>query len=88
LIRINLLPKVTRRRLPGRTLLEVALPLIALGVVFLLWAVITAQNAGLQRDIEAADKELKDRPPPWRACWNSTGRSPRCASEKGWSATC
>lgn len=58
MIRINLLPKVTRRRVPGRTLLEVALPLAALAAVLVLWAMISGQNASLRRDIASADEEI------------------------------
>lgn len=58
MIRINLLPRVPRRRLPGRQFMEAALPLVALAAVLVLWAVISGQNAGLRRDIASADEDI------------------------------
>jgi len=60
LIRINLLPKAPRRRVPGRALLDVGLPVAALVIAVLLWAVLAGQNAALNRDIQAADREIAE----------------------------
>ncbi len=60
MIRINLLPKAPRKVLPGRTLLEIGFPVAVLGVVIMLWAVLTGQNAALQRDVRTADKEIAE----------------------------
>lgn len=60
MIRINLLPKVPRKILPGRTIIEIGLPVAVLGVVIVLWAVLAGQNAALQRDVDAANKEINE----------------------------
>ncbi|HET8679962.1 MAG TPA: PilN domain-containing protein [bacterium] len=60
MIRINLLPKVSRKVLPGRTILEIGFPAAVLGVAIVLWAILAGQNAALQRDIDAANKEINE----------------------------
>ncbi len=60
MIRINLLPKAPRKILPGRAFLEIGLPVTVLGVAVLLWAVLAGQNAALQRDVDAANKEINE----------------------------
>ncbi|MGH2374038.1 MAG: PilN domain-containing protein [bacterium] len=60
MIRINLLPKVPRKILPGRTILEVGLPVAVFGIAIVLWAVLAGQNAALQRDIDVANKEIAE----------------------------
>lgn len=63
MIRINLLPRAPRRRLPGRQFLEIGLPLVVLGLAVVLSIVIFSQNAALQRDIASAEKEIADLQP-------------------------
>jgi Tfp pilus assembly protein PilN len=63
LIRINLLPRVPRRRLPGRQFLELGLPLLALGVVIVLGLFIANQNRGLERQLLDVNREISDLQP-------------------------
>ncbi|MGH2405919.1 MAG: PilN domain-containing protein [bacterium] len=60
MIRINLLPKAPRKIVPGRTILEIGLPVAVLGIVIVLWAVLTGQNVALQRDVDATNKEITE----------------------------
>ncbi|MGQ0548862.1 MAG: PilN domain-containing protein [Armatimonadota bacterium] len=60
MIRINLLPKVPRKILPGRAVLEIGSPVAVLAIVIIMWAVLAGQNAALQRDIDAANKEINE----------------------------
>ncbi len=58
MIRINLLPRVPRRRLPSRRLLEFGLPLLTLAAVIVLGISLGVQNAGLEREIATVDTEI------------------------------
>jgi Tfp pilus assembly protein PilN len=63
LIRINLLPRAPKRRLPGGQFLILGLPLVALVAAILLSALILSQNAGLERDIATVRTEIADLQP-------------------------
>ncbi|MGQ0568522.1 MAG: PilN domain-containing protein [Armatimonadota bacterium] len=63
MIRINLLPRVPRRRLPGRQFIEIGLPLLTLALIIVMGALIYSQNSALERDIAAANKEIADLQP-------------------------
>jgi Tfp pilus assembly protein PilN len=60
LIRINLLPRVPRRRIPGRQIIEYGLPVLALVVVVVLGIMLRAQIEGLQRQIAEADSRIAE----------------------------
>jgi Tfp pilus assembly protein PilN len=58
MIRINLLPRLPRRRVPGRRFLEVGLPIIVLAAVAI-WSVALAnRNATLERRNQEVDREI------------------------------
>jgi Tfp pilus assembly protein PilN len=62
LIRINLLPRVPRRRLPGRQFIEIGIPAVTLVIVIILGLLMAARNSGLQRqiaDVQTAIAEIK-----------------------------
>lgn len=59
MIRINLLPRVARRRLPGRQFLEFALPIAVLVVAIIMTVVVVNQNAALRRQIADTDQEIE-----------------------------
>ncbi|MDR7520966.1 MAG: PilN domain-containing protein [Armatimonadota bacterium] len=63
MIRINLLPRVPRRRIPGRQFIEVGVPLVALVAVVVLSAVISGRNARLQQQIDETNREIADLQP-------------------------
>lgn len=63
MIRINLLPRVPRRRLPGREFIEYGLPLLTLAVVIVLWVMVGARNRGLEVENAKATKEFNDLQP-------------------------
>jgi Tfp pilus assembly protein PilN len=58
LIRINLLPRVTRRRLPGRQFLEIGFPLVVLAVVVVAAIYLFSRNAGVDRDLADTNKQI------------------------------
>jgi len=63
LIRINLLPRVPRRRLPGRRFLEIGLP-VAVAVVLVVAAVwMNQRNAGVAADVASANREIAELQP-------------------------
>lgn len=63
MIRINLLPRVPRRRLISRQWVEIGLPVLALvaSIVLSIW--IVNQNNALRRDIAGAQKEIAELQP-------------------------
>lgn len=63
MIRINLLPRVPKRRLPGGQYLVVGLPVVALLAAILLSVLILSQNRRLETDIATARKEIADLQP-------------------------
>jgi Tfp pilus assembly protein PilN len=63
LIRINLLPRAPKRRLPGGQFLVFGLPLVALLAAVVLSVLILSQNAGLERDIATVNTEWADLQP-------------------------
>ncbi len=60
MIRINLLPRVPRKRLPGRRFIEIGVPAIALVAVVVLWAMVASRNAGLARQIAEVNTKISD----------------------------
>lgn len=63
MIRINLLPRAPRRRLPGRQFIQIGLPLLTLALIIVMGSLIYSQNNALERDIAAANKEIADLQP-------------------------
>jgi Tfp pilus assembly protein PilN len=63
LIRINLLPRVSRRRVPGRQWIEYGVPIVVLLAVVALWASISAQNRRLAHQIDEANAEIAELQP-------------------------
>ena len=63
MIRINLLPRAPRRRIPGRPLFEIGLPLVVLVAVVALYLGLSASVARIQGDIKKADEEIKELTP-------------------------
>ncbi len=60
MIRISLLPRVPRRRLPGRRVFEIGLP-VAVAVILLLAAVwMNQRNAGVAAEVAAANREIAE----------------------------
>lgn len=63
MIRINLLPRVPRRRLPGRRVIEIGLPL-AVAVVLVVTAVwMNQRNASVAEEVAAANREIAELQP-------------------------
>ncbi len=60
MIHINLLPRIPRRRLPGRRFLEAGLPLVVLAAALLVSIFVLNRNAGLERDLAKTNKEIED----------------------------
>ncbi|MDQ7857259.1 MAG: PilN domain-containing protein [Armatimonadota bacterium] len=60
MIRINLLPRIPRRRLPGRRFLEAGLPLVTIAVVILWSVVLMNRNAGIERRIQEVDRQIAE----------------------------
>lgn len=58
MIHINLLPRVPRRRLPGRQFLDVGLPLVVLALAVIASFVLLSQNAGLDQDLAKTKGEI------------------------------
>ena len=58
MIRINLLPRAPRRRIPGRPLFEIGLPLVALVVVVVYYLGLQASVTGIDRKIKATEAEI------------------------------
>lgn len=63
MIRINLLPRVSRRRVPGRKWIEYGIPAVALLAVIVLWAWLGSQNRSLERQITDANDEIAELQP-------------------------
>jgi Tfp pilus assembly protein PilN len=63
LIRINLLPRVPRRRLISRQWVEIGLPVVVLVASIILSIWIVNQNSGLRHDIAGAQKEIAELQP-------------------------
>ncbi len=59
MIRINLLPRAPRRRIPGRPILEIGLPLVVLVIVVVATLSLRAQVNGIQNSIKKAEDEIK-----------------------------
>ncbi len=60
MIHINLLPRIPRRRLPGRQFLEVGLPLVVLAAGLLASIFMLNRNAGLEQELARTNKEIED----------------------------
>jgi Tfp pilus assembly protein PilN len=60
LIRINLLPRIPRRRLPGRRFIEVGIPALTIAVVAILWAMLATRNNALERDIAGIRSRINE----------------------------
>lgn len=63
MIRINLLPRVPRRRLPGRRVFEVGLPVLTLVVLVVAAIWLAQRNSAVAGDVEAANAEIRDLQP-------------------------
>jgi Tfp pilus assembly protein PilN len=60
LIRINLLPRVPRRRLPGRQYFEIGIPAVTLVVVIILGLIVAAASSRLTRQIAEVNKQVAE----------------------------
>lgn len=63
MIRINLLPRIPRRRLISRRWVEIGLPVAVVLVAIILSVWIVNQNNGLRHDIAGAQKEIAELQP-------------------------
>lgn len=63
MIRINLLPRIPRRRLPSRRVFEVGLPLAVALVLVVATVWMNQRNAGVEADVAAANKEIAELQP-------------------------
>lgn len=63
MIRINLLPRVPRRRLPSARIVELAAPAVTVLVVVVLGLMVLGQNAGLERQIADTNKQVAELQP-------------------------
>lgn len=59
MIRINLLPRAPRRRLPGRPLFEIGVPVVVLVALILWYLGLQASVVRVDRDIKAAEEQIK-----------------------------
>lgn len=63
MIRINLLPRAPRRRIPGRPLLEIGVPLVVIGVLVAWYFVLTGQVNQIDRDIAQTNQRIEELKP-------------------------
>ena len=63
MIRINLLPKAAPRRISGRPLFEIWIPLVVLAVLVVWYLFLSGQVAALNRDIQATDRAITELQP-------------------------
>lgn len=63
MIRINLLPKAPPRRISGRPLFEIGIPLVVLAVLVIWWLGLSARVEGLKREIQATDRAISELQP-------------------------
>ncbi len=60
MIRINLLPRAPRRRISGRPLLEIGVPLLVFLVLVVWYLALNNQVTGIQRDITDTNKKIDE----------------------------
>ncbi len=58
MIRINLLPRAPRRRIAGRPLLEIGVPLVALVVLVIWYYALNGQVVRVRQDLATTEKEI------------------------------
>lgn len=63
MIRINLLPRVPRRRLPSRRVIEIGLPLAVAVVLVVATVWMNLRNAGVAADVAAVNREIAELQP-------------------------
>lgn len=63
MIRINLLPKAPRRRLPGRPLLEIGIPLVVALILVIWYLALSTGVARLEEQIGQVNKEIDELQP-------------------------
>lgn len=63
MIRINLLPRVTRRRLPSRRVFEIGLPIAVAAVLIVTTIWMHQRNARVAEEVAAANREIAELQP-------------------------
>lgn len=63
MIRVNLLPRVPKRRLPGGRVVELAPPVAMLALALILGVMVLGQNAGLERQVADVNRQIAELQP-------------------------